>query len=63
MEDEDIATYVLRVDEIVNAIKGLGEEMKEPVIFQKVLRSLPMRFDLNISALEEKIDLATLSMH
>jgi hypothetical protein len=31
-EDEDIATYFLRVDEIVNSIKGLGEEIKEPVI-------------------------------
>jgi hypothetical protein len=61
-EDEDIATYFLRVDEIVNVIKGLGEEMKEPVIVQKVLRSLPMRFDLNISSLEEREDLATLSM-
>jgi hypothetical protein len=28
-EDEDIATYFLRVDEIVNSIKGLGEEIKE----------------------------------
>jgi hypothetical protein len=61
-EDEDIATYFLRVDEIVNAIKGLGEEMKEPIIVQKVLRSLPMRFDPKISSLEERTDLATLSM-
>jgi hypothetical protein len=61
-EDEDIATYFLRVDEIVNVIKGLGEEIKEPVIVQKVLRSLPMRFDPKISSLEEREDLATLSM-
>ena len=27
-EDEDITAYFLRVDEIVNAIIGLGEEMK-----------------------------------
>jgi hypothetical protein len=26
-EDEDIAAYFLRVDEIVNAIIGLGEEI------------------------------------
>ena len=36
--------------------------MKELVIIQKVLRSLPMRFDPNISALEERSDLSTLSM-
>jgi hypothetical protein len=46
----------------VNAIKGLGEEIKEPIIVQKVLRSLPMRFDPKISSLEEREDLATLSM-
>jgi hypothetical protein len=61
-EDEDIATYFLRVDEIVNVIKGLGEEVKEPVIVQKVLRSLPMRFDPNIYSLEEREYISTLSM-
>jgi hypothetical protein len=46
----------------VNVIKVLGEEIKETVIVKKVLRSLPMRFDPNISSLEERVDLATLSM-
>jgi hypothetical protein len=61
-EDENIAAYFLRVDETVNAIIGLGEEIKESVIVQKVLRSLPMRFDPKISALEERSDLNSISM-
>jgi hypothetical protein len=61
-EDEDIATYFLQVDEIVNSMKGLGEKIKEQAIVQKVLRSLPMIFDLNISALEEREDVAMLNM-
>jgi hypothetical protein len=61
-EDENIATYFLRVDETVNAILGLGEEIKESVIVQKVLRSLPMRFDPKISTLEEREDLNSISM-
>jgi hypothetical protein len=52
-EDENIVAYFLRVDEIVNEIIGLGEEIEEFVIVQKVLRSLPMRFNPKISALEE----------
>ena len=32
------------------------------MVVQKVLRSLPMRFDSKISALEEREDLGTLSM-
>jgi hypothetical protein len=51
-EDEDIATYFLRVDETVNEIIGLGEEIEEYVIVQKILRSLPMRFNPKLS--EEK---------
>jgi hypothetical protein len=30
-EKEDIATYFLRLDEVVNAIKGLGEDLNEPL--------------------------------
>jgi hypothetical protein len=61
-EDEDIIAYFLRVDETVNAIIGLGEEIEEFVIVQKVLRSLPMRFNPNISTLEEISDLNSISM-
>jgi hypothetical protein len=60
-EDEDITSYFLRVDETVNAIIGLGEEIKESVIVQKVLRSLLMRFNPKISSLEERSDLNSIS--
>jgi hypothetical protein len=46
----------------VNAIIGLGEEIEESVIVQKVLRSLPMRFNPKISGLEEISDLNSISM-
>jgi hypothetical protein len=61
-EDEIIVAYFLRVDETVNAIIGLGEEIEESMIVQKVLRSLPMRFNLKISSLEERSDLNSISM-
>jgi hypothetical protein len=61
-EDKDITTYFLRVDEKVNAIIGLGEEIEEFVIVQKVLISLSMRFNPKISALEERSDLNSISM-
>jgi hypothetical protein len=61
-EDEDIIAYFLLVDETVNAIIGLGEEIEESVIVQKVLRSLPMRFNRKISALEEISDLNSIRM-
>jgi hypothetical protein len=61
-EDENIAAYLLRVDERVNAIIGLGEEIEESVIFQKVIGSLPMIFDPKISTLEERSDLNSISI-
>jgi hypothetical protein len=61
-EHENIAAYFLRVDETVNVIIGLREEIKESVIVQKVLRSLPMIFDPKISTLEEREDLNSISM-
>jgi hypothetical protein len=53
-EEEIIAAYLLRVDEIVNIIIGLGETIDDQFIVQKVLRSLPMRFNPKISTLEDK---------
>jgi hypothetical protein len=46
----------------VNAIIGLGEEIEESVIVQKILRSLPMRFNPKISVLEERSDLDSINM-
>jgi hypothetical protein len=61
-EDENIAAYFLRVDETMNDIIGLGEEIKEYVIVQKVLIYLRMIFDPKILALEEISDLNSISM-
>jgi hypothetical protein len=61
-EYENIAVYFLRVDETVNAILRLGEEIKECLIVQKVLRSLPMRFGPKMSSLEERVDLNSIIM-
>jgi len=52
MEDEqDIASYLLRVAEVVNSLKGLDEKIEESTIVQKVLRSLPDIFDSKISTI------------
>ena len=61
-EDEDITTYILRFDQIVNTIRGLGKEVDEAIFVQKVLRTLPKRFIPNISTLEEIIDLKSMTV-
>jgi hypothetical protein len=61
-EKKDIATYLLIVDEVVNAIRGLGEEFKESLVVQKLLRSLPLRYDAKVSTIEETRDLTKMTM-
>eukprot|EP00253_Pinus_taeda_P016856 PITA_16856 len=60
--DESVANYFLHVDEIVNCMKNLGEEVKEVVVVEKVLRSLSPRFESKVSTIEEKEKLQDLKM-
>jgi hypothetical protein len=61
-EDETVGKYFLRVEEMVNAMKALGETIEEPALVQKILRSLPDRFNPKVSAIEELNDIKTLSL-
>ena len=56
-EEENFSEYFERIDEIVNAIQGLGIELKEKEIVEKVLRSRPLIYYLNIFTLEDRQDL------
>jgi len=49
--DESVANYFPHIDEIVNCMKNLGEEIKEVVLVEKVLRSLSPKFDSKVSAI------------
>jgi hypothetical protein len=61
-EDETIRKYFLRVEELVNAMKGLGEKFDESLLVQKILRSLLDKFNSKVFAIEELSDLKTLSI-
>jgi hypothetical protein len=52
--------YFLRVEELVNAMKALGEKIEEPSLVQKILRSLPDRFNPKVSTIEELNDIKDL---
>jgi hypothetical protein len=59
-EDETVGKYFLRVEEMVNAMKALGETIDEPSLVKKILRSLPDMFNPKVSAIEELNDLKTM---
>lgn len=52
-EEERVVDYLLRIQEIVNSIHGLGEALEEKVV-KKVLRSLTPKYDTKISAVEKR---------
>jgi len=60
--DESVANYFVRIDEIVNCMKNLGEEIKEVVVVEKVLRSLSSKLESKVSAIEEKENLQKITM-
>ena len=60
-EEEDIAAYFQRVEEVVNTMRGLGEEVQEASIAQNVLRSLSPRLNSKLSSIEDKEILMHLS--
>jgi hypothetical protein len=61
-EDETISKYCLRVEELVNSMKGLGENFDDSLLVQKILRSLPDKFNPKVFAIEELNNLKTLSI-
>ena len=62
-DDEDVGSFFLTVVEIVNNMKALGESIPEGIIVQKILRSLPPRFNPKVSAIEDTANWETLTMN
>jgi hypothetical protein len=56
-EDETIGKYFVRVEELVNTMKSLGEKIEEASLVKKILRSLPDRVNPKVSSIEELNDL------
>jgi hypothetical protein len=50
-EDEIVSEYFLRVEELVNSMKGLGEKIEDTLLVQKILRSLPDRYNPKVYAI------------
>lgn len=58
-EDENIKSYVHRVDELVGGIQGLGAMVDESRIVKKIHRTLPDAYSEKVSAIEEFVDYKT----
>ncbi|KAG8492529.1 hypothetical protein CXB51_009791 [Gossypium anomalum] len=61
-EEETVKQYSDRIMAVVNSIRLLGEQFSEARIVEKVLSTLPERYEAKISSLEDSRDLATISL-
>jgi len=62
MEDESIHDYHLNIIDIANAFESLGEKISDEKLMRKILRSLPKRFDMKVTAIEEATDISSLKV-
>ena len=60
--DENISSFFLHLDDVVNRMRNLGETITESTLVEKILRSLTAKFESKISDLEEKQDLQNLTV-
>lgn len=61
-DDKIIARFFLRVDNIINTMRGLGDKIESFAIIEYILRSLTPNFDAKISAIEEIRDLKRITL-
>ncbi|XP_019427160.1 PREDICTED: uncharacterized protein LOC109335480 [Lupinus angustifolius] len=58
MEESDrIGDYFTKILAITNQMKGYGEQISDIMIIEKIMRSLPQKFDFIIVAIEESKDI------
>ncbi|GAV77485.1 UBN2 domain-containing protein, partial [Cephalotus follicularis] len=62
-DSEAVKDYVSRLMELVNQMRTYGEKISDQKLVEKVLISLPEKFDPKVSAIEESKDLSTVTLN
>ena len=59
---ENIHDYHLNILDIANSFDSLGEKISDEKLVRKILRSLPKRFKMKVTAIEEAQDISSLKV-
>ena len=62
LEDESIQDYHLNILDIANSFESLGGKISDEKLVRNILRSLPNRFDMKVTAIEEAQDISSLKV-
>ncbi|RVW24539.1 Retrovirus-related Pol polyprotein from transposon TNT 1-94 [Vitis vinifera] len=61
-DDESVKDYSGRLMDVVNQMRLLGEAFTDQKVVEKIMVSMPQKFEAKISAIEESCDLQTLTI-
>ncbi|KAK2401971.1 gag-protease polyprotein [Trifolium repens] len=61
-EEESIQDFHMNLLDIANSFEALGEKVSDEKLSRKILRSLPKRFDMKVTAIEEAQDIANMKV-
>src|ERR1044072_5551314 len=61
-EDQTIAEFHMQIKDIANSSFALGEKMSDEKLVRKILRSLPKRFAMKVTAIEETQDIGSMQV-
>src|ERR1044072_1532401 len=61
-EEETIVDFHMHICDIANASFALGEKMSDEKLARKILRSLPKRFAMKVTTIEEAQDIRTMQV-
>jgi len=59
---ETIQNYYMNVLDIANLFDSLGEKFSDEKLVRKILRSLPKRFDMKVTTIEEAQDISSMKL-
>src|ERR1044072_7891724 len=61
-EEETIVEFHMHIRDMANASFALGEKMSDEKLVRKILRYLPKRFAMKVTAIEEAQDIASMQV-
>jgi len=62
LDNESIQDYHLNILNIANAFESLGEKVSEEKFVRKIHRSLPKRFGMKVTAIEEAQNISSMKV-
>jgi len=61
-EDGTIHDYYMNILDIANSFDSLGEKLSYEKLVRKILKSLPKRFDMKVTTIEEAQDISSMQV-